>query len=115
MLSTQSDSLYEFSMSSAWDITTLSLLASFSVKSESISPEDIYIKPDGTRAFVTEIYTDSVLQYALNGAPTITFPGSIEVDASLSPPLLGQKTALKFVTSDAGTSYQLIARAENLT
>jgi len=48
----QYDNIYEFDLSTAWDISTTSYLQSFSVATQETSPHDVFFKPDGLKMYV---------------------------------------------------------------
>lgn len=55
------DSLYQYTLSTAWDISTASYdSVSFSVSSQDTSPTGIYFKSDGTVLYVAGNSTDDV-------------------------------------------------------
>jgi sugar lactone lactonase YvrE len=62
------DSVYEYSLSSAWDISTASYVQSFSVATEEISPQALFFKPDGTKMYVIGTSGDDVNEYDLSTA-----------------------------------------------
>jgi peptidoglycan hydrolase-like protein with peptidoglycan-binding domain len=58
--------IYQFSMSSGWDITTLSYDSkSISVSAQG-SPDDVALSADGTKMFVLSFYDYTVRQYTLS-------------------------------------------------
>lgn len=63
-----SDSVHEYDLSSAWDVTTASFLQSFSVATQDANPVSLYFKPDGLRMYVVGASGDSVYQYDLSSA-----------------------------------------------
>ena len=63
------DSVHQYSMSTAWDISTASYdSVTFSVGSQTTQPQGIFFKPDGTKFYVCDNTNDSVYQYALSTA-----------------------------------------------
>tara|TARA_R110000823_G_scaffold296541_2_gene416532 strand:+ start:504 stop:2138 length:1635 start_codon:yes stop_codon:yes gene_type:complete len=62
------DSVFEYDLSSAWDISTSSYLQSFSVSAQAASPYDVTFKSDGTRMFVVDLSSDNISQYDLGTA-----------------------------------------------
>ena len=63
-----SDSIQEYSLSTAWDITTASSTASTSVFSQETSPQGFFFKPDGTKMYLCGTASDSVHEYDLSTA-----------------------------------------------
>ena len=67
-----SDSILEYDLSTAWDLTTASYLQSFSVASQEVFPRGTFFKPDGTKMYVVGSDSDSVHQYDLSTAWDVT-------------------------------------------
>mgnify|MGYP001027580681 CR=1 FL=1 len=61
-----SDAVNEYSLSTAWDISTASYVQNFSVLAQGSSPEDLFFKPDGTKFYVIDRGSDYVSEYALS-------------------------------------------------
>jgi DNA-binding beta-propeller fold protein YncE len=67
VVGSSSDSVHEYILSSAWDVTTASYVESFSVLSEEAAPQGIAFKPDDTKMYIVGSYRDAVLSYDLEG------------------------------------------------
>ena len=77
--------VYQYSMSTAWDITTASYdSASFSVSSQAGSARDLWLKPDGTKMYVVDAGNDSIYQYTLSTAWDISTASYDSVSLSVS-------------------------------
>jgi len=61
-----SDSVYEYDLTTAYDISTASLLQSFSVKTQEANPKGLYFKPDGYKMYIVGYTTDYVREYNLS-------------------------------------------------
>jgi len=59
-----SDNIYEYSLSTAWDVSTASYVQSTSVLSAGESPQGLFFKPDGTKAYVVGAVGTSIYQYS---------------------------------------------------
>ncbi len=69
MLGTGTDSLYQYSLSTAFDVSTTSYdSVSFSVSSQGASPLGLAFNNAGTKFYVVEADNDSVYQYSLSTA-----------------------------------------------
>lgn len=67
--STGSNTVFQYSLSTAYDIATASYdSVSFSVSSQSTNTFDVYFKDDGTKMYVLNFDNDSVYQYTLSTA-----------------------------------------------
>ena len=61
-------SIYEYDLSSAWDISTSSFSQSFSVSSQEIGPNALFFSPNGDVVFVLGNIGDDVNEYSLSTA-----------------------------------------------
>ena len=69
MLGYSNDKIFEYSLSTAWDLSTASYSSvSFSVASQETIPESLFFKDDGLTMYVTGRGTDNVYQYSLTTA-----------------------------------------------
>lgn len=60
-----SDSLFEYSLSTAYDISTAVYSGtSYSFATEDASPTGIYFKPDGTKLYMVGLTNDTIYQYS---------------------------------------------------
>lgn len=60
-----SDAIYQYNLSTAWDISTGSYSdVSFSVSSQDTNPRNMFFKPDGTKMYVVGITNDTIYQYS---------------------------------------------------
>ena len=79
----------QYSLSSAWDITSASFVQNFSVNSQETTPEGIFFKPDGTKMYVCGNSSDSVHEYDLSTAwdlSSASFNQSLSVSAQEGAP-----------------------------
>ncbi len=58
----------EYSLSTAWDLTTASYVTAFSISSQDTSPWGIFFKSDGTVLYLIGRTNDTVFQYTLSTA-----------------------------------------------
>ncbi len=58
----------EYSLSTAWNISTASYVQNFFVSSEESLPKGLYFKPDGTKMYVAGSYQSKVHEYNLSTA-----------------------------------------------
>lgn len=87
----QNDAIYEYALSTAWDISTASYTQNFSLTGQGYdNPVDLFFNADGTKMFILGAFnsassTDSVYQYSLSTAwdvSTISYDGiSFSVEA----------------------------------
>jgi DNA-binding beta-propeller fold protein YncE len=64
----ENDTVYEYDLSTAWDVSTASYSQGFSVTAQEIVPEGVFFKPDGTKMFIVGSAGDGVDEYDLSTA-----------------------------------------------
>jgi DNA-binding beta-propeller fold protein YncE len=77
------DKVYEYDLSTGWDISTASFNQQFSVSSEELAPRAIYFKPDGTKMFIAGQTGDEINEYSLSTAWDVSTASASQV-ASVS-------------------------------
>jgi hypothetical protein len=65
------DKIYEYTLSTAWSISTATYTTFFSVASQTTDPIDIAVSSDGKNLLVTDATTDYVYQYTLATADSL--------------------------------------------
>ena len=68
MLGSDTDTVYEYDLSTAFDITTASYQRSKSVTTEDVNPQGMAFNSDGTKMYITGNINDSIFQYSLSTA-----------------------------------------------
>jgi len=68
VLGTTNDSVYEYTLSTAWKVDTASYVQSFSVTTEDTNPQGLFFKSDGTKMYIAGITNDTVYEYDLSTA-----------------------------------------------
>jgi DNA-binding beta-propeller fold protein YncE len=69
VLGINGDDVNEYTLSTAWDISTASFVDSFSVATQTgTSPYSIFFKPDGTKFYVMSNTNDRIYQYSMSTA-----------------------------------------------
>ena len=74
-----SDSVHEYTLSTAWDISTATFLQSFSVSAQEINPTGLFFKPDGTKMYIVGSNGDDVNEYTLSTAWDISTASFVQV------------------------------------
>lgn len=62
------DKVYEYDLSTAWDISTASYNQNFSIATQETVPMGMFFKTDGTRMYVVGLGSDAVNEYTLSTA-----------------------------------------------
>jgi 6-phosphogluconolactonase (cycloisomerase 2 family) len=65
VVGTNADTVFQYTLSTAWDVSTASLLQSFSVAAQETAPQELSFTADGTRMFVLGSTGDDVTIYNL--------------------------------------------------
>ena len=62
----EGDDITEWTLSTAWDISTASYAQGFSVSSQETFPSGVFFNPDGTKMYVIGLVSDNVNEYDLS-------------------------------------------------
>jgi len=73
------DDVNEYTLSTAWDISTASYLQNFSVAAQEINPSGLFFKPDGLKMYVVGTAGDDVNEYTLSTAWNISTASYLQV------------------------------------
>lgn len=82
VLGSTGDDVNEYALSEAWNVSTASYTANYSVAAEDTVPNGLAFSPDGTTMFVAGSNQDNVYQYSLSNAWSVnsaTYSGSFYV------------------------------------
>jgi sugar lactone lactonase YvrE len=113
MVGGTNDSVYQYTLSTAWDLSTGSYASkSLSVASQDTSPGGVVINSDGTKLFVVGFISNAVYQYNLSTAydlstasyASISF--SVATQATVAKDLSFSTDGTKMYTGSVGTVYQ---------
>jgi hypothetical protein len=100
------DVVYEYNLSTAWDVTTASYLQSLNASSGDSDQQGITFKPDGTKMYLIGNQQNQVDEYNLGPTTTLTLPSSVSQTTSA---LSGtSRVTYEFFTTDGGTTVTLI-------
>jgi len=94
----------EYTLSTAWDVSTASFVDSFSVSGQTTSPRGLTFNGDGTKMYVIQESTDQIAEYALSTAwdvSTASYTDSLSVTSQESTPA-------GIVFNDDGTKFFVI-------
>lgn len=120
---TSSDTVHEFSLSTAWDISTASSTAVFSVQTQEETPNGIFFNVDGSKMFVVGAGSDTVFQYTtLNSfVPTLAYHPAItnasgqidtsswtDVNSMTVDQTLNGGTAIYAISTDGRSTWSVV-------
>jgi len=116
LIDTINDNLISYSLSTAWDISTASVVNTFSVGGQTPDARGVFFKPDGTEMYVADLTNGRILQYQLNVAwdiASLTYDQAYAVSGQESAPTGvffkpdGTKMYVTGQVSDAVQEYNL--------
>jgi DNA-binding beta-propeller fold protein YncE len=90
VLGFQGRDVNEYSLSTAWDVSTASYVQNFSVSAQDTAPRGLFFKPDGLKMYVVGNSGDDVNEYSLSTAwdiSTATYNQSFSVSAQNNDPI----------------------------
>ena len=109
MVGAANDSVYQYSLSTAYDLSTASYdSVSFSVAGQDTQPYGIAFNTDGSKMYMVGVSNDSVYEYSTATPATITYPSTLKWPSGTAPtsPALGETDVITFNTTDGGTTYK---------
>lgn len=104
-------SLYQYTLSTAFDVSTASFIRSFDVSSQDTAPTGLVFRPDGTQLYVVGDGNSNVYEYSLSSAfdiSTASFVQSLDVSPQDTTP-----TGLDF-KPDGGKLYVIGSGSQNI-
>ena len=116
IIGSSGDAVYEYDLSTAWDVSSASYVQNFSVAAQEASPTGLFFKPDGTKMYVTGTSGDDINEYGLSSAwdvSTASYVQNFSVSAQESNPEaiffspIGIKMYVLGKTGDAVYEYDL--------
>lgn len=105
---TTNDRVYEYSLSTAWDVSTTSYTdTSFFLGTQDGAPFGIHFKPEGDKMYILGQTANSIFQYStVANSASVTWPSNTEWQQGNAPVLTpGKSHLLEFYTSDGGSTY----------
>lgn len=98
-----SDRIDEYSLSTAWDVSTASHTTNFSVASQDGNPQSLFFNPDGNKVWIVGSANNTAFQYSLSTAWDISTASYDSVSFSVSSQMTGA-TGIEF-KSDGSKMY----------
>jgi DNA-binding beta-propeller fold protein YncE len=105
LLNLTNDSIYQYSLSTAFDITSATYSKNKSFASESLTPADFAFKPDGTKMYLVDYSNDAIYQYSLSTAFDIASASYDSVSLSVGSQ---ESTAFGLTFNSNGTKLFVI-------
>ena len=101
------DKIYEYDLSTNWDISTESFNQSVSVSQQSTTPQGIELSPTGDRLYVADVTGDNIHQYTLSpnyDISSASFDVTFTPEGNLKSKYYGAMQSLRF-KSDGSKLY----------
>jgi len=106
VVGTNSDTVYQYSCSTAWDVSTASYdSVSFSVNAQESTPTGLFFKSDGTKFYIVGQINDTVYQYSCSTAWDVSTSSYDSVSFSVSAQ--ESQPGVLFFKSD-GTKFYIV-------
>ena len=83
------DEIYEYDLSTAWDVSTASYLQSVATPAGTSNPTDLFAKEDGTEIYLTDSNTQGIYQMTMSTPWDITTASQTGVIAAPDSTVLG--------------------------
>jgi sugar lactone lactonase YvrE len=113
MVGGANDTVYQYALSTAWDISTVSYSSlSVSIAAQETSPQAVFLGKSGTRMYIIGDATDTVYQYNLSVAwdvSSATYSGkSVSVSSNTTAPrdLFFKDDGAAFYVAGSGAAFQ---------
>lgn len=106
----RNDSVYQYGLSTAWDISTASYIQAYSVATQDGAPESVFFRTNGTKMYIVGPNSDAVHEYNLNTAwdiSTASFLQSKSISAQDGLPrsiFFNATGTLMFMVGDSNNS-----------
>ena len=106
------DGVYEYDLSTAWDISTTSYNQFFNTSSQETTPYDVQFNSDGTKMYVCGTTNDGVTEYDLSTAWDVSTASYSQVFSTASQTVGPQGMAFgsggtkMYIVQSNGTTYQ---------
>jgi len=106
------DRVYEYDLSTAWDVSTASYFQNQSISAQESNPFGLFFKPDGTKMYVSGYAGDDINEYDLSTAWDVrssTFNSATGIEASQITGLFFKPDGTKMYFSDVigGVVYEV--------
>jgi 6-phosphogluconolactonase (cycloisomerase 2 family) len=119
MVGQSSDSVHQYTLSTAWDLSTASYdSVSLSFTEEDTSTSGIVFTTDGKTLLYVGYGQDKIYEYTgTSSSYTLTWPSSIEWAGGVAPaaPSDGETDVFTISTDDSGVTYVGVKTADNLS
>jgi len=105
MTGSTGNKIYRYSLSTAYDITTVTYESDF-ILTQASAASGVAFSPDGSSFFSVHSTARVIYKYTSTVSPTLVFP---TLEGPTIPLVVGEKTALSIFTGDSGSTYQIIS------
>ena len=121
ILGVTNDRIDEYSLSTAWDVSTASHTTNFSIASQETGPQSLFFNPDGDKVWIVGSGNNTAFQYSLSTAWDISTASYDSVSFSVSSQMTGasgiefksdgSKMYVSDIVNDVVYQYSTVASA----
>lgn len=102
---TTNDIVIQYTLTTAWDISSITSFTTFGISGQTLFPQDVFFKSDGTVMYVIDGQNEDIVMYELSAAWDITSAGFTTGDRFALPVLPFTTAAFGRVKSDGLTIF----------
>ena len=107
MVGSTSPNVYEYNLSTAWNVTTASLFQSISVSPAISTAGDVFIRGDGLKMYILDLSFKDITEFNIGTLYTLTLPAAVVGNPSALT--ANTRVTYEFQTADAGVTVNLIS------
>jgi DNA-binding beta-propeller fold protein YncE len=109
VVGSSSDSVNEYNLSTAWNISTASYVQNFSVAAQDTVPTSVFFKPDGTKMYISGDTNNNYYEYSLSAAWDVSTASYV-----LSIPSQNTSPQGLFFRADGANFYNIDAQGDRV-
>lgn len=109
VMGSTNDSVYQYTLSTAWNVSTASFTRSFSISAQELTPQDIFFKDDGTKMYVLGSVGDDINEYSLSTAWNISTASFVDTFSVATQETLPRGMFI----GDSGTKLYVVGNTDD--
>jgi sugar lactone lactonase YvrE len=102
------DRVYEYTLGTAWDVTTASNVAAINISTQDITPSGLFFKPDGTKMYVIGGTSDRVFEYTLNTPWQVNTASNVGASVATTSGGTSETNPSGLIFRPDGSSYYIV-------
>ena len=112
-IGSSTDRVYEYTLGSAWDITTASNVAAVSISAQETVGSGLFFKSDGTKMYIIGSVQDRVFEYTLSTPWSVNTASNVGTSVTTSTGGATETTPTGLFFKSDGTSYYILGSNED--